>query len=142
MRFARASMILAFAVFAAEHAAAAPTATEIRDTVRSYREQHEPAIVTEFAQLLAISNHASDTANIRKNAQHIARLLRERQVETRLLELEGASPVVFGKIDVPGATRTVTFYSHYDGQPTRQSGWTAGAFEPTLRRPDGSVVDL
>jgi len=142
MRFDRACIILAFTAFAAEHAVAAPTAVEIRDAVRSYREQHEPAIVGEFVQLLAIPNHALDTANIRKNAELIAGRLRERQVETRLLELEGASPVVFGKIDVPGATRTVTFYSHYDGQPTRQSGWTVGAFEPTLRRPDGSIIDL
>ena len=135
-------MILASVALAAEPALAAPTAAEIRGAVRSYREQHEPAIVGEFAQLLAIPNHAADAANIRKNAELIARLLRDRQVETRLLELEGAPPIVFGKVDVPGATRTVTFYAHYDGQPTRQSGWTVGPFEPTLRRPDGSVIDL
>jgi acetylornithine deacetylase/succinyl-diaminopimelate desuccinylase-like protein len=142
MRFHTSFVILASATLAAELAAAAPAASEIRDAVRSYREQHEPAIIGEFAQLLAIPNHAMDAANIRKNAELIARSLRDRQVETRLLELEGAPPVVFGKVDVPGATRTVTFYAHYDGQPTRQSGWTVGAFEPTLRRPDGSVVPL
>ena len=142
MKLYQACLILASAALTAEQAAAAPSADEIRDAVRSYREQREPAIVGEFARLLAIPNHALDTANIRKNAEHIAGLLRERQVETRLLELEGAPPVVFGKVDVPGARRTVTFYSHYDGQPTRQSGWTAQPFEPTLRSPDGTVIDL
>lgn len=63
---------------------AAPSSTEIRDRVRAYREQHELAIVGEFAQLLAIPNHAADTANIRKNADVIAKALRERQVETQL----------------------------------------------------------
>lgn len=115
--------------FNTEHSVAAPSAAEIRDHVREYREQHEPAIVGEFAQLLAIPNHASDTANIRKNAEVIAQALRERQVETRLLEIEGSPPVVFGKLDVPGATRTITFYAHYDGQPTRQSGWTVEPFQ-------------
>jgi acetylornithine deacetylase/succinyl-diaminopimelate desuccinylase-like protein len=115
---------------------------EVRDNVRAYRQQHEPAIVSEFAQLLAIPNHASDGANIRKNADLIAQALRERRVETRLLELEGSPPVVFGKLDVPGATRTLTFYAHYDGQPTRQSGWTTEPFQPTLRRADGSIIDL
>ncbi len=138
----KAWVILASAVLTAEQAAAAPTASEIRSTVRSYREQHEPAIVREFAQLLAIPNHASDTANIRKNAEFIGQALRQRQVDVRLLEIEGAPPAVFGKLDVPGATRTVTLYAHYDGQPTKQSGWTVGPFEPTLRRPDGSVVAL
>ncbi len=142
MRFNKACMILASVALGAGPAMAAPTAKEIRNAVRSYREQHEPAIVGEFAQLLAIPNHAADSVNIRKNAEHIAGLLRARQVETRLLEHEGAPPVIFGKIDVPGATKTVTFYVHYDGQPTRQSGWTVGPFEPTLRKPDGSTIDL
>ena len=90
MQFYRACLILASAALGAEQAAAAPTAAEIRNAVRTYREQHEPAIVGEFAQLLAIPNHATDAANIRKNAELIARSLRDRKVETRLLELEGA----------------------------------------------------
>jgi acetylornithine deacetylase/succinyl-diaminopimelate desuccinylase-like protein len=138
MRLQATWLILAFA----GQAVAGPSAAEIRDTVRAYRQQHEPAIVGEFARLLAIPNHASDTADIRKNAELIARTLRDRQVDTKLLELQGAPPVVFGELDVPGATRTVTFYAHYDGQPTRQSGWTTEPFQPTLRGPDGSVVDL
>lgn len=138
MRFHSTWLILAFA----GQAVAGPSAVEIRDTVRAYRQQHEPAIVGEFAQLLAIPNHASDSANIRKNADRIAQALRDRRVETRLLELEGTPPVVFGRLDVPGATRTVTFYAHYDGQPTRQSGWTTEPFQPTLRSPDGSSIDL
>lgn len=138
MRFHSTWLILAFA----GQAVAGPSAVEIRDTVRAYRQQHEPAIVGEFAQLLAIPNHASDSANIRKNADRIAQTLRDRRVETRLLELEGTPPVVFGRLDVPGATRTVTFYAHYDGQPTRQSGWTTEPFQPTLRSPDGSSIDL
>ena len=142
MRLYQACTILASVTLGAGPVIAAPKAAEVRDSVRSYREQHEPAIVTEFARLLAMPNLAADSVNIRKNAEHIASLLRERQVETRLLELEGAPPIVFGKIDVPGATRTVTFYVHYDGQPTKQSGWKVGPFEPTLRRPDGSTIDL
>jgi acetylornithine deacetylase/succinyl-diaminopimelate desuccinylase-like protein len=138
MRFHSTWLILAFA----GQAVAGPSAAEIRNTVRAYRQQHEAAIVGEFAQLLAIPNHASDSTNIRKNAQLIAQALRDRQIETRLLEVEGAPPVVFGKLDAPGATRTVTFYAHYDGQPTRQTGWTTEPFRPTLRGPDGSVVDL
>ena len=116
-------MILASVALAAEPALAAPTADEIRGAVRSYREQHEPAIVSEiaqlvvgeFAQLLAIPNHAADAANIRKNAELIAGSLRDRQVETRLLELEGAPPIVFGKVDVPGATIRALFERANEG---------------------------
>src|ERR1044072_4668688 len=112
MRFNRACMILASVALGAGPAMAAPAAKEIRDAVHSYREQHEPAILGEFAQLLAIPNHAADSVNIRKNAEHIAGLLRARQVETRLLEHEGAPPVVFGKMDGPGAEKTGNSYAH------------------------------
>jgi acetylornithine deacetylase/succinyl-diaminopimelate desuccinylase-like protein len=113
--------------------ASMPTAAQVRSLARSHRERHEPAIVREFARLLAIPNHASDAVSIRKNADLILELLRARQVKSRLLELDGAPPVVFGAIDVPGATKTITLYAHYDGQPAVASDWTAKPFEPTLR---------
>lgn len=123
----------------------APTAAEVRSLARAHRERHEPAIVKELARLLAIPNHASDSVAIRKNADLILELLRARQVTSRLLELEGAPPVVFGAIDVPGATKTITLYAHYDGQPVVASDWTTGPFEPTLRASgatDARVVGL
>jgi acetylornithine deacetylase/succinyl-diaminopimelate desuccinylase-like protein len=119
-------------------------ATAIRSSVRTYREQHEPAIVREFARILAIPNHASDAPNIRRNAEVIAELLRARDIETRLLELDGAPPVVFGRLAAPGATKTITFYAHYDGQPVAQDGWETTPFQPTLRTAgaNGRVVGL
>lgn len=123
-----------------------PTASELREAVRAHRVQHEPEIVTEFARILAIPNHGSDTANIRRNAETIAELLRARQVKTTLLELAGAPPVVFGELNVAGATRTITFYAHYDGQPADPRDWASGPFEPTLRTgglgPASKVVGL
>jgi acetylornithine deacetylase/succinyl-diaminopimelate desuccinylase-like protein len=48
---------------------------------------------------------------------------------------------VFGELNTPGATRTVVFYAHYDGQPVDPREWITPPFQPTLRqRPhdDGS----
>jgi acetylornithine deacetylase/succinyl-diaminopimelate desuccinylase-like protein len=39
---------------------------------------------------------------------------------------------VFGRLDVPGATRTIALYLHYDGQPADTSEWTFGPWTPTL----------
>ena len=102
-------------------------------SVRTYRQSHEVEIVKELFDLLAIPNVASDLSNIRRNAAHIVSLLERRGVRTRLLEAPQAPPVVFGELLVPGATRTLIFYAHYDGQPVEPTKWTtADPFKPVL----------
>jgi acetylornithine deacetylase/succinyl-diaminopimelate desuccinylase-like protein len=100
---------------------------------RAYRQSHEQKIIGEFSELLAVPNVASDAPNIRRNAELIARMLGQRGVKTRLLEAAGAPPVVYGEIVTPGATRTLIFYAHYDGQPVEPEKWTSGEpFRPAL----------
>ena len=70
----------------------APDPESLREFVREYRQQHEAEIVREFAELLAIPNVASDSENIRMNAEHIADMMSRRGIEARLLETEGYPP--------------------------------------------------
>ena len=84
---------------------------------RQWRAAHQQAILAEFMELLAIPNLASDQPNIRRNAAAVSALFEKRGVKTRLLEVPGSPPVVYGEIDSPNAARTVVFYAHYDGQP-------------------------
>ncbi|MFV2007305.1 MAG: M20/M25/M40 family metallo-hydrolase, partial [Longimicrobiales bacterium] len=120
-----------------------------------YREAHGPAIIRNFAELLAIPNNASDSVGIRRNAEYIRSELERRGVKAELLELPGVPPIVYGELLVPGATRTLGIYIHYDGQPVDERRWTHGAWEPTLytrlmqeggrERPlpaDGEPIDL
>ena len=101
---------------------------------RQYRQQHEHEIMAEYVQLLALPNVASDTPNIRRNADLIRQMLERRGVATRLLEVPETPPVVFGEIKTPGATRTLIFYAHYDGQPVEPAKWAGGdPFKPMLR---------
>jgi acetylornithine deacetylase/succinyl-diaminopimelate desuccinylase-like protein len=101
---------------------------------RAYRQAHEHEIIDEFVNLLTIPNVASDTPNIRRNARLISQMLEKRGVKTRLLEIPEAPPVVYGEINTPGATRTLIFYVHYDGQPVEPAKWVGGdPFKPTLR---------
>jgi len=58
-----------------------------------------------------------DLPNVRRNADYLMREMQRRELKPRLLDVPGASPVVYGEIVVPGATHTYVFYSHYDGQP-------------------------
>jgi acetylornithine deacetylase/succinyl-diaminopimelate desuccinylase-like protein len=114
-------------------------------SVRSFREAHEADIMRELVEFLAIPNVASDTANIRRNAEHLLGLMRKRGIESRLLEGNGP-PVVFGELKTAGATQTVCLYAHYDGQPVDASKWANEPFKPTLRdkplEQGGQVIQL
>jgi acetylornithine deacetylase/succinyl-diaminopimelate desuccinylase-like protein len=100
---------------------------------REWRQAHERAIVEEFFALLAIPNIAHDRDNIQRNAEAIAAMLEKRGVAAKLVSVPGSNPVVFGEIRTPGATRTLVFYAHYDGQPLDPKEWASPPFEPVLR---------
>jgi acetylornithine deacetylase/succinyl-diaminopimelate desuccinylase-like protein len=110
----------------------------VRAAARRYREAHEADIAREFADLLALPNVASDSANIRRNTAAVIELLRRRGVTARALEGGGGPPAVYGELRTAGATRTVVFYAHYDGQPVDPSQWTGAPFAPVLR--EGSLA--
>jgi acetylornithine deacetylase/succinyl-diaminopimelate desuccinylase-like protein len=117
--------------------------------VRGYRRAHERQILDEFTRLLAIPNIASDTPNIRRNAQFILEIMQRRGLNPRLLETKSkdSPPAIYGEWKVPGATRSVVFYAHYDGQPVDPKQWSASPpFEPTWRsaaaESGGKVVQL
>ena len=136
-------LALAFAALAAVAGAQSDPAAK---AARAWRETHEREILREFMGLLALPNLARDSVGIRANAAAVSALFEKRGVKTRLLEAPGAPPAVYGEILTPGATRTLIFYAHYDGQPLDPKEWATPPWEAVLRdRPlekDGRVVTL
>ena len=108
-------------------------ADQTTEKVSQWRQAHEQQIVDQFAELLSIPNVASDTTNIRKNANYISRLLRDVGMSVELLELEGSNPVIFAERKSPGATKTVMIYVHYDGQPVNPDNWASDPWVPVMR---------
>lgn len=90
----------------------------------------------EYAGFLSIPNVYGDTLNILRNAELISMMLEKRGVKTQLLTsgIPGSSPVVYGEVKTPGATTTLIFYAHYDGQPVNPKQWAEGLepFTPAL----------
>jgi len=132
LRKAAISLLIALLPFpAVAQKATAPNAAA--KAVREHRQENEDRIMRELREFLAIPNIASDTKNIQKNAERLREMLEARGIETHFLPIEGRGPVVFGKLETPGAKRTVIFYAHYDGQPVDAAAWTDRApFEPIL----------
>ncbi|MCM2269012.1 MAG: M20/M25/M40 family metallo-hydrolase [Thermoanaerobaculia bacterium] len=113
-------------------AAAAAAAGDGLALARAHRERHAAAIVREYAELLRLPNVATNLADVRRVAETLRDRLAALGARAELLELEGAPPVVFGRIDVPGATRTLALYVHYDGQPADPAQWRTDPWTPTL----------
>jgi len=107
------------------------------EKIRIYREKNEPAIYNDFISFLKIPNVATDTANIRKNADFLTQLMNSKGIErVQLLDADSKNipPVVYGEINVSGAAKTIIFYAHYDGQPVNSLLWAKGLnpFQPQL----------
>jgi acetylornithine deacetylase/succinyl-diaminopimelate desuccinylase-like protein len=133
-----AAVTLLFALSLGAFAQSPPAAAAAR-----WRAAHERAILSELMEFLAIPNVASDRENMGRNASAVAHLMEQRGIRCRMLETAGSVPVVFGEIRTPGATKTLVFYAHYDGQPADPKEWATPPWQPVLRdRPleDGGHV--
>ena len=112
--------------------------SEAIQAVREYRKAHEHEIVKELVEWLSLPNVAADVPAMRRNAEALTAIMQRRGIETRLLET-GGPPYVYGEIRVPGATRTVLYYCHFDGQPVDPGSWIdQQPFQPVLR--DGALA--
>jgi len=117
---------------------AAQADTSLRSKIAAWRAPRETEIVGELTRFLAIPNVASDSVNIRRNAALIVAMLERRGATTRILESPGSPPAVYGELPAPGASRTVVFYAHYDGQPVDSARWVTAPWQVVLR--DGALT--
>ncbi len=123
-----------FLVAVAPAAAQSPNPGVVRQKVQSYVSAHDVDILRELNAFLALPNLATDSVNIRRNAERLIEMLRARGITGRLLESPaGGPPAVFGELRTPGATKTVVFYAHYDGQPVDTTQWKTAPWQPVLR---------
>ncbi|QQS42714.1 MAG: M20/M25/M40 family metallo-hydrolase [Acidobacteriota bacterium] len=127
--------IATFLIFALVTAGSAFAQSDAAAAARKYREQNEIQLINQYLEFLSLPNVASDAANIKRNAEHIKAELEKRGLSPRLLTLEDprVPPAVYGEYIVPGATKTMVFYAHYDGQPTDPADWSVTApWKPQL----------
>lgn len=125
----------AIALALAGPALAAPADT-VRNAVRAWRQANEHRLLADIGHFAAMPSVASNLADVDRNADHLEAQLKARGFATRQLRARPGTPAsVFAERRTPGATRTILFYAHYDGQPVNQPGWLDPPFTPTLRGP-------
>jgi len=113
----------------------------LRKDIDGWRRANERAVLDEAFALFAMPNLASDSVAIRRVAAHLITSFAARGFTTDLLESpSGGPPAVFAEQLVPGATRTIVLYAHYDGQPVAGAPWDGDPFVPTLRTVHNGVA--
>ena len=106
-------------------------------SIRKYTQKNAGKLITEYSSFLSLPNLAADPVNLKKNANFIMEMMNQRGIKNvQLLEAskDGVPPAVYGEVIVPGATQTLIFYAHYDGQPVNPAQWAKGLepFKPVL----------
>src|SRR5258708_36010661 len=71
---------------------AAAAENEAAQAARTWRQQHERAILEEDIELLRIPNVSRDRVNVRRNAEHILTMMERPGLAARLLDVPDASP--------------------------------------------------
>jgi acetylornithine deacetylase/succinyl-diaminopimelate desuccinylase-like protein len=124
MKYMNRFLILSFALFAAMDS----FAQTAQQKITQFRKANENAIINEYIQFLSIPNVSADSVNIPANAAFIVQMMKQRGIQATLLHgtTTGVNPAVFGEIKVAGATKTIAYYAHYDGQPVNPRQWAAG----------------
>jgi acetylornithine deacetylase/succinyl-diaminopimelate desuccinylase-like protein len=91
-------------------------------------------IVDGFVEFLRLNSVSQEGDRVRATGEWLAAAMRARGLDGRVLET-GGNPAVFGERRVPGATRTVLIYCHYDTKPIPLKGWLQpNPIEPVFRR--------
>ncbi len=119
--------------------------------IRQYRQANEHQLISDFVSFLSIPNIVGDSVNIRRNADYIMKAMSAKGIQNIQLLYPTTTksvPAVYGEINTPGATQTIIFYAHYDGQPVNAAQWAKGLspFEPKLLTAsldeNGTIIDF
>ena len=112
--------------------------------VRDFRKANEHNLLATYVDFLKIPNVADDMPNIKKNATWISDYMKLKGISNVQLlhpKTSDKPPAVYGEVLVPGATQTVVFYAHYDGQPVDSTKWNEGLHPFKPRLANGSLAN-
>jgi acetylornithine deacetylase/succinyl-diaminopimelate desuccinylase-like protein len=99
--------------------------------INTYTQANEIQILQDFMAFLAIPNISATPEDMFKNADWITDYIAKRGFTFEVVTA-GRAPYILAEKKVPGASKTILIYAHFDGQPVEPSNWATPPFTPTL----------
>ncbi|HEV2389636.1 MAG TPA: hypothetical protein VGS04_02825, partial [Nitrososphaerales archaeon] len=87
------------------------------EKVGGYIHENQGEFVKEVVRLASQPSVSARKEGISECAAIVKSMIEEVGGTTRLLELPGAAPLVYGELKSSKSPKTVLFYNHYDVQP-------------------------
>ena len=131
-RFAASAVALAVCSALGSTLHAAPPAG-LKQKVDAWVTANQRAIVTSSSSCWPSRTSPPIARTSGRTPTRLREMLARRGLTAEILETAG-NPLVWGELKVAGATRTILFYAHYDGQPVNPKDWKQPSpFTPILR---------
>ena len=103
-----------------------------------YVDENLDTFIEDLKSLCSIPSISSQNEGIEESVLKIKEILEESGLNVKILELEGANPVVYGEYKPENYSKAIIFYNHYDVQPADPLDlWESPPFEPEIR--DGKL---
>ncbi|HUI00065.1 MAG TPA: M20/M25/M40 family metallo-hydrolase [Nitrososphaerales archaeon] len=103
-------------------------------TVADYIHDNQTRFVKEIVRLASQPSVSARKEGIDECAALVESMLESIGAKTKLLQLPGAAPLVYGEIASSRSSKTVLFYNHYDVQPeVPLELWRSPPFKPEVR---------
>jgi acetylornithine deacetylase/succinyl-diaminopimelate desuccinylase-like protein len=99
--------------------------------IKNYTQENQQQILQDFTSLLALPNISANTQDMLVNAKWITNYIAQRGFTSEVVSA-GRAPYILAEKSVPGATKTILIYAHFDGQPVEPANWATPPFIPTL----------
>jgi len=95
---------------------------------------HSQEFIESLFSFLRIKSISAQNVGMEECAVFLQEFMEKCGVETRLLNLDGAFPALYGEVLNPKAKKTILIYGHYDVQPEDPLElWDSDPFDPVIR---------
>ncbi len=103
-----------------------------------YVDKNLNLFIEDLKEICSIPSISAEYKGIEESVDKITQIMESSGMESRILNIEGANPLIYGEYIPENHEKTIIFYNHYDVQPADPLElWESPPFKPEIR--DGKL---